>query len=202
MHNVGIVERHRRFSVVEDTDANGEAQWYLVHDTDAFAALDKSDFHRNRQEIERVVHETIFCRAFTFRFYEFLHTDTVAALRERYQEAEQDEQLRAVIKLCEGADDSDAHALRNVRRVLEWKEAGDLAGGLGFLGYAGRSVSYLLCVEHDGYEPRRTFYLQEVDSYTEGYTIRHTALSPLAIRALLSTDVQQAMTAFAGQGAA
>lgn len=145
-------------------------QLFFCADTAAFAAA--SNQHKNAQKILRVINKTIFTPKGTVELYAFNaeQKDTLSAI----QTPGTDENLLAIIKMCEGADNADVETFlhcKHVELIRELPEMGsDLSAGLGF---PGRGFG-LIVAQFD----TRRVYLQIVHSYSEGYSVEHQQLTP------------------------
>ena len=133
------------------------------------------------QKIHRVIHKTAFLTKTTSELYAYTaeEKNTLSILNNKFDtlfnDNGNDENLISIVKMCEGADDSDVEKFMWVSEIIEYSdlELGSLRYGL------------IVCKAYHPYE-RTTVYMQKVDSYSDGYVVNHYEVLPQMIAAIKS----------------
>jgi len=165
---------------------NDQKEFYLVKNIEAFEQA--SPEQQFIQKIHRIISNTIFLTKQTAELHAYSDEEknTLSILHQRFDtmfnEKGIDVNLLSIVKMCEGADDSDVEKFRWVSEVTQYSdlELGNLKYGLGF---PGNGYGLIVCKSFHPYE-KTTVYMQKVDSYTEGYVVNHYEILPQMIAAI------------------
>jgi hypothetical protein len=165
---------------------NEDGEFFLVKNPEVFEQATSGQ--QFLQKIHRVIHKTAFLTKNTSELYAYTaeEKNTLSILNKKFDtlfnDEGNDEKLIGIVKMCEGADDSDVEKFMWVSEVIQYSdlELGNLSYGLGF---PGNGYGLIVCKAYHPYE-KTTVYMQKVDSYTEGYVINHYEILPQMIAAI------------------
>ena len=152
-----------------------EGERFFCKDPAAFAQADYTA--QAQQRIFRVINKTFFTAKGKIELYAYGEQQkaTLAAM----QSPETDENLKAIISLCEGADNADTEIFRNCTHIETMRELTEMGSSLSFgLGFPGKGFGLIIAHFDSPFADRRRVYLQIVHSYSEGYSIEHQQLTP------------------------
>lgn len=158
--------------IVKDTDTENI---YFCNDVEAFKAAPSSAWRWQR--ILRIISRTFFYPNGAMELYSY--TEEEKALLATLN-SENDPKLTQLVKMCEGADDSDIEKFLECTRVEIMEELQDLGSNLSFgLGFPGKGLALIVAdFNEQSFRRGRRIFLQVVHSYMEGYSVEHQELTP------------------------
>lgn|GEM_PF-3554212 len=165
-------------------------EFFLVKNPQRFESADRLQQHI--QKIFRIISRTIFFRRETAELYAYSEEEknTLSVLHNKFDrifdfdDKGVDDKLKSIVKLCEGADNSDVEKFKYTARILEYSELKEAGSKLHYgTGFPGVGIGLIVCKEYFPFE-KTIVYIEKVDSYMEGYTVDHFQILPEMIIAI------------------
>ena len=150
---------------------------YIANDVAAF--LQASSTRKYLQKIQKIVSKTAFMvnEAPTMYAHTSENKETLQQITNLIGKVD-DSNLTSLVKLCEGADNSDVLKFKNTLKILEYKELDTAGSNLSYgLGFPGKGLALVVVEDDLQIKIERKVYIQIVDSYMEGYSVEHKEIT-------------------------